>query len=172
MKNKLTVNTITKIAILAALAVIFRRYFTVTIPVNKKIGIGYMPIMLAGILYGPLMGGLTGGLADVVGMLLNPDGVFHPGFTLSSILIGLGSGFISHYVFKKQIRKNITWISIISSLFTFMVVRLLVDSIWLSQLYSNPYVFYVAGNVIKNLIETAINAAILMVLVPRIEKYT
>lgn len=171
MKNKLTVNTITKIAILAALSVVFRRYFTVTIPVNKKIGIGYIPIMIAGILYGPTLGGLTGGLADVVGMLLNPDGVFHPGFTLSAILIGVGAGIISHMVFKENYKNKITWISILSSAFTFMVVRLLIDSIWLTHLYSNPYIFYVVGNIPKNIVETILNAIILIILVPRIEKY-
>lgn len=171
MKNKLTVNTITKIAILAALAVVFRRYFTITIPVNKKIGIGYLPIMIAGILYGPMLGALTGGLSDVVGMLLNPDGVFHPGFTLSAMLIGIGSGLISHVIFKKDIRNKINWISILSSAFTFMIVRLLMDSIWLTQLFSNPYIFYVVGNIPKNIVETILNAVILIILVPRIEKY-
>ena len=171
MKNKLTVNTITKIAILAALAVVFRRYFTITIPVNKKIGIGYMPIMIAGILYGPMLGALTGGLSDVVGMLLNPDGVFHPGFTLSAMLIGIGAGLISHMVFKKDLKNKISWISILSSAFTFMVVRLLIDSIWLTQLFNNPYIFYVVGNIPKNIVETILNAVILIILVPRIEKY-
>ena len=102
MNKKFTINKLTKIAILAALSIVLRRFFTITIPVNKKIGIGYMPIILSGIFYGPWFGGLTGALADVVGMLINPDGIFHPGFTLSAFLMGFGPGLISFYFFNDK----------------------------------------------------------------------
>ncbi len=173
MNKKLTVDNLTKIAILAALSVVLRRFFTITIPVNQKIGIGYMPIILSGILYGPWFGGLTGALADVVGMLLNPDGVFHPGFTLSAFLIGFGPGLISFCLFKanREIDYKINIKIILSCIFTFLIVRLLIDSIWLQQFSRNPYWIYVLRRVPKQVIETILNAIILRIIVPRVEKY-
>jgi len=112
MKNKLTVNMITKMAIFAALTVIFRRFLTITIFASTKIGLGYLPTIMAGILYGPLAGGITGGVADVVGMLIKPDGVFHPGFTLSSILIGAIPGFISYNIFKRNFKINYGYLKV------------------------------------------------------------
>ena len=171
MNKKLSVNNLTKIAILAALSVVLRRYFTVTIPVNQKIGIGYMPIILSGMLYGPWLGGLTGALADVVGMLINPDGVFHPGFTLSAFLIGFGPGLISFYLFRSNKKDKINLRIILSCIFTFMIVRLLVDSIWLQQYSKNPYWIYVLRRIPKQAIETVINAIILRIILPRVKKY-
>ncbi|WP_297281186.1 folate family ECF transporter S component [uncultured Anaerococcus sp.] len=171
MNKKLTVNNLTKIAILAALSVVLRRFFTVTIPVNQKIGVGYMPIILSGMLYGPWFGGLTGALADVVGMLINPDGVFHPGFTLSAFLMGFGPGLISFYLIKGDIDYKINIKIILSCLFTFMIVRLLIDSIWLQQYSKNPYWIYVLRRIPKQAIETILNSVILRIIAPRIGKY-
>ena len=170
-KNKLTVDMVTKIAILAALSVVLRRFFTITIPVNQKIGLGYMPIMLSGILFGPLVGGLTGAMADVVGMLLNPDGMFHPGFTLSAFIMGFSSGLISFNIFKRNFNKHLIIISILSCLVTFMVCRLLLESVFLQQFSKNPYWVYVARRIPKQLIETVLNTVLLIVLVPRLDKY-
>lgn len=171
MNKKLTINTLTKIAILAALSVVLRRYFTITIPVNKKLGIGYIPIIMSGILYGPSLGGITGASADVVGMLLNPDGIFHPGFTFSAFLIGFLPGIVSFKIFHKDFDEKLNWIIIISSILVFMLVRLLVDSIWLVQYSKNPYWIYVLGRVPKQAIETVLNIFVLKILLPRIKKY-
>lgn len=171
MNKKLTVNNLTKIAILAALSVVLRRFFTITIPVNKKIGVGYMPIILSGIMYGPISGGLTGALADVVGMLLNPDGVFHPGFTLSAFLMGFGPGIISHYLIKGDGKKKLNIRIILSCIFAFLIVRLLIESIWLMQYTKNPYWIYVLRRVPKQIFETILNILIITIIIPRIEKY-
>ena len=171
MKNKLTVNMITKMAIFAALTVVFRRFLTITIFAGTKIGLGYLPTIMAGILYGPLAGGITGGVADVVGMLIKPDGVFHPGFTLSSILIGAIPGFISYNIFKRNFKNKLDWICVTSTIVVFMGIRLLLDSLWLTHLYSNPYLFYVIRNVLKDAVEAGINAIILIILIPKVEKY-
>ena len=171
MNKKFTVNKLTKIAILAALSIVLRRFFTITIPVNKKIGIGYMPIILSGILYGPWFGGLTGALSDVVGMLINPDGIFHPGFTLSAFLMGFGPGLISFYFFNDKIEEKLNLKIILSCIFGFMIIRLLLDSIWLQQYSRNPYRIYVLRRVPKQLIETVLNTIILKIIVPRVQKY-
>ena len=171
MNKKLTVNFLTKIAILAALSVVLRRYFTITIPVNKKIGIGDVPVMMAGILYGPALGGLTGGLADIVGMLLNPDGIFHPGFTFTAFLTGFLPGIISYNIFKKDFIKKLPWITILSALVVFLGVKLFIDSIWLQQYSKNPYWIYVLRRVPKQIIDTIVNVLVMGILVPRIKKY-
>ncbi|WP_394023192.1 folate family ECF transporter S component [Anaerococcus martiniensis] len=171
MNKKLTVNMITKMSIFAALTVIFRRFLTITIFSSTKIGLGYLPTIMAGILYGPLAGGITGGVADVVGMLMKPDGVFHPGFTLSNILIGAIPGFISYNIFKRDFKNKLEWICLTSCIFVFMGVRLLLDSLWLTHLYSNPYIFYIIRNFLKDAVEAGLNALVLIMLFPKITKY-
>ncbi|WP_073997685.1 folate family ECF transporter S component [Anaerococcus urinomassiliensis] len=171
MNKKLTVNMLTKIAILAALAVVLRRYFTITIPVNKKIGIGDAPIMISGIIYGPILGGITGALADIVGMLLSPDGVFHPGFTFTAFLTGFLPGVISYYVFRRDYDKKLIWIIVISAIVVFLGVKLFLDSVWLQQYSKNPYWIYVLRRIPKQIIDTIINVLVLSILIPRIKNY-
>lgn len=171
MENKLTVNTLTKMAIFASLTVIFRRFLTITIFSSTKIGFGYLPTIMAGILYGPLAGAITGGVADIVGMLMKPDGIFHPGFTLSSILIGAIPGIVSYNIFKRDFNNKLDWICICSTICVFMGIRLFIDSYWLTHLYSNPYLFYIIRNFLKYAVEAGINAIVLIMIIPKITKY-
>lgn len=54
-----------------------------------KIGLGGLPIILAGILLGPLAGGVVGIVSDLVGFLLVPMGPYMPHFTLTAALTGI-----------------------------------------------------------------------------------
>lgn len=44
---------------------------------------------MPGILFGPLVGGITGGLADIIGFLIKPQGAYIPWLTLTAILGGV-----------------------------------------------------------------------------------
>jgi ECF transporter S component (folate family) len=53
-----------------------------------RIGFGWLPILLAGLLYGPGWGFIVGAIADFIGANLFPFGPYFPGFTLSAGLSG------------------------------------------------------------------------------------
>ena len=53
-----------------------------------KVGLGFVPVVIAAILYGPATSALVYGLADFIAANLFPKGAYFPGFTLSAILMG------------------------------------------------------------------------------------
>ena len=61
-----------------------------------------LPILLSGVLFGPIIGGLVGGASDLVSYLLSPQ-MYPPNLvvTAGAILVGVISGLMSHYVLRK-----------------------------------------------------------------------
>lgn len=90
-----SLKTLVMLALLVALAVIFKRF----LGYNDKVlslSFGFVPIAMAGMLFGPMGGLIAGALADVVGALLFPFGAFNPLFTLVQASTGLIYGFFLH----------------------------------------------------------------------------
>lgn len=74
-------------ALLVALSIVASRLLSINTPIIR-IGFGWLPILLAGLLYGPGWGFIVGAIADFIGANLFPFGPYFPGFTLSAGLSG------------------------------------------------------------------------------------
>ncbi|MCL5037075.1 MAG: folate family ECF transporter S component [Chloroflexi bacterium] len=72
---------------------VFLRLISIHIPAVGvellRIGIAGIPIVLAGLMFGPVAGGIVGVLADVLGFWISPTGPFLPQFTIVSALNGI-----------------------------------------------------------------------------------
>ncbi|MDO4798996.1 MAG: folate family ECF transporter S component [Bacillota bacterium] len=97
MKIKV-VSTLVKAALLMALSVIFARFLSVMIPIAGfpalRLGFTNIPLILSGVFFGPFVGFLTGVLADLIGVVIWPQGPYHPGLTLTSGLEGFWAGML------------------------------------------------------------------------------
>ena len=62
-----------------------------------------LPIILTGILFGPVAGGIVGCATDLISYLLSPQ-IYPPNLTvtLGAISIGVVSGIVSRYIIKQQ----------------------------------------------------------------------
>lgn len=103
----MTTSVLVKAGLLAGLSIVFTRVFSFMIPLAGlpalRIGFGSLPITLAGILFGPLVGGAVGTVADLIGFLINPmGGAYFPGFTLSSALNGIIPGLVFAWMRKRK----------------------------------------------------------------------
>jgi len=90
---KISSRKITTIGLLMALAIILTRIASLRIAIGGvegiRIGLGRLPIILGGIIFGPLAGGLIGAFSDLLGYFINPIGAYMPHFTLTSALTGI-----------------------------------------------------------------------------------
>ncbi|MBQ7112665.1 MAG: folate family ECF transporter S component [Clostridia bacterium] len=59
---------------------------------SLNIGFGSLPIILSGVLFGPVYGAIVAMLTDLLQVLLFPKGAFMPWFTLSAMFFGLIPG--------------------------------------------------------------------------------
>ena len=90
---KISSHKITTMGFLIALSIILTRIASLRIAIGGvegiRIGLGKLPIILGGIIFGPLAGGLIGAFSDLLGYFINPIGVYMPHFTLTSALTGI-----------------------------------------------------------------------------------
>lgn len=93
------------LAFLTALTIILTRILSIRIPIagveGVRIGFGALPIIFAGIAFGPVAGGIVGALGDLLGYFINPLGAYMPHFTFTSFLTGFIPGFMVFYVLKR-----------------------------------------------------------------------
>lgn len=91
-----------------------------------------LPILAAGLMFGPVIGGLAGAATDIISYFLSPQAYpINLVVTLGATMIGVISGLFSHYVFK---RRGITRI-IVSCLPAHAVGSMIIKSIGLFQFY-------------------------------------
>ena len=90
---KISSHKITTMGFLIALSIILTRVASLRLAIGGvegiRIGLGRLPIILGGIIFGPLAGGLIGAFSDLLGYFINPIGAYMPHFTLTSALTGI-----------------------------------------------------------------------------------
>lgn len=91
-----------------------------------------LPIILAGILFGPVVGGLVGGTTDFISYLMAAQ-KYPLNFVVmgGAIAVGAVSGIVSHYLIKKRSNKQI-WAS---GLAAHVIGSMIIKPIGLYQFY-------------------------------------
>lgn len=99
--RSMSTQTLTYCALLAALSVVLARLMGLMPSESARFSIEAVPIILAGLLFGPLPGALVGFAADFVGCLFSAYG-YNPLFCLPPILYGLSAGLFRYRVAGKN----------------------------------------------------------------------
>ena len=150
-------KTIAFVGLLVSIEIIFTRFLSFQTPIIR-IGFGFIPIAFSAIMFGPLVGGLTGALADVLGMIIFPKSAYFPGFTLSAFLTGAIYGVFLY-------RKRITIANVSKSV---ILITLLVDlglnTLWLSMITGNAALVLLVPRIYKSLIMLPIQVVTINVL--------
>ena len=138
------VIVLTYMGLLVALQVVLSRFFSIN-AWNFKIGFSFLPIAIAGMFFGPVGGAVVATVADLVGAILFPSGQFFIGFTVTALLGGLVWGAFLH---KKQTNGRILCAVLIEQL----ILSLLMNTLWISILYSSPFVPLMTSRVVQCLV--------------------
>lgn len=134
-KTKKIVISSLLIAISIVLTRVFSTYLMIAGVPGARLAIGYVPIILAGIILGPYYGAMVGAIADVLGFFLAPVGVYFPLITLTSALVG-----ILPYVIYTLTKKLKQWIRILLSVgITQIICSMFLQTLWLSMLLGKAY---------------------------------
>ena len=90
--QKASVRFITRVGVMVALGVVMKMFFSPMIGTGIRLNTYGAPIAVVGILFGPVAGGLTGYLVDLLYSLYYGWGVVPNFFTVSSIMWGVIPG--------------------------------------------------------------------------------
>ena len=131
MKKHFNVHTLVVSAVLIALNIVITRLLSIDIGA-VRIGLGFIPIALGGMLYGAVPGAVIAALADLLGALLQGKG-YWPGFGLSAILMGVTYGL---FLYKKEkTYKNISICVILQAVF----IDALLGALWYRIFAGTPF---------------------------------
>lgn len=128
-KRKSTLKALVYSAMLAAVSVIMARLLCFATPNGVRWSLDKFPLFLAGMFFGPVMGALTGFVADFIGSIMQFG--FNPLLCLPAILYGLFGGLLRGFIQKKT---NLVRL-VLSYLLPIVVGSILYQSSMLAFLY-------------------------------------
>lgn len=167
--NRLSTKSLVLAAIFVAMNIILSRLGAIMLfNGSVRFSFGNIPLILSGLVLGPGAGAMTGGIADLLGFFINSHGgAFHPGFTLSSILTGTIPGIV---MFLSPTKKSSLLNVVVSNISILIIVSLLLNTYWLSQLQGNAYLVLLPARAATSIIITVLNILITYPLIKSLEK--
>jgi len=167
MKSKSLVEA----ALLIALAVVFTRFFSIKLTIagveGVRVGIGVLPIVLAGLRGGVWQGARVGILADVIGYILSPGGPYMPHFTLTTALNGVLPPLIVGNKKKLDAKKIMFSVTL-----TLLVTGLLIVPYFLNILFGIPYAVIFWPRLISFILNSLIMNFVLLALHKRLDIFS
>lgn len=168
--KKFTTKNILLLALFAAISIILTRFLSFYLPIvavnTVRISLGNIPIVLAGLLLGPVAGAATGIVADVVGTTMFSAFGYFPGFTLSAALVGFLPGVLKLYFKNTDKYSHILAIVFITELITSMGL----NTLWVSMLSHVNYFVMLVPRVGITLIMMLLYSWIIYILLKRLSK--
>jgi len=102
-KNKLfSTKTLVTLGLLTAISIVLTRLLIIYITPSVRISFGNIPIILAGVLFGPIAGALTGFVADFIGAVALSGFGWYPPLALTSVLMGIIPAILRKIFLKKM----------------------------------------------------------------------
>ncbi len=149
--------------VLTALNIILN-FFTVSVSNLLQFSFSFLAIAAAGMLYGPVVGGLVGVLGDILGNILFPTGPFFVGFTFNAFLTGFVYGL---FLYKKPVT---LWRVLVANGILVLLINFLLNPLWLSIMYGRAFVVVLSTRLISTLFLFPIHVAMLYFILKFIQK--
>lgn len=162
-KELKSVKNLVLVSLLLSMKLILNM-FTVQFTQYLHLSFNFLVDGVIGVFFGPAIGGLCGGMSDIINYVTNPTGPFFPGFTLSAVITGIiyGIGFY---------KKDVTMLRcFLVELSVCIIINLLLTTLWLSMLYGNSFFALLPVRVFKNILTLPINTMLLYVVLTSVKR--
>lgn len=120
-------------AFLAALSIICGKYLALSLGNVLRFSFENLPILLAGMMFGPITGMVVGTVADVVGCVMVAYPI-NPLVTLGAACVGLLGGLL----FRLTRKLPLLWQTFVTVIATHFVASVIVKTIGLAAYYDMP----------------------------------
>lgn len=140
------------LALLISLSIVLTRIASITIPfegvVTLRLGFGPLPVIIAGLLFGPYYGAIVGILGDIIGFNLNPMGPYLPQFTVIAGLHGLLPPLVM-----RLLGSTFTYPSLLSAVaLTQIITALILTPYTLKTALGIPWIITMPGRLVSQVI--------------------
>ncbi|MCG0274623.1 MAG: folate family ECF transporter S component [Thermosediminibacteraceae bacterium] len=139
---KFNARKITYIAMFIVLNIVLTRIGSIRINIGgvefSRIGFGGFPTIFAGIVMGPVAGGIVGAVGDLIGYWINPMGAYMPHFTLTAALDGIIPALVIR-IFKSE--QPALWQLFLAIATTQIITSIILVPYFLYTLFGLPLVY-------------------------------
>ena len=157
------VRTITLCAMFGALSIVLG-YFTIRVGDYFNLGFAGLANELVHFIFGPVVGGVFGGVMDILKYIINPSGAFFFGFTFNAILAGVIYGAFWY-------KRPLSFARVMAArLVVIVVCNLLLNTLWLSMLSGKGFLVLLGPRVLKNLIMWPVDSLVLVMVAGALER--
>ncbi len=161
---KIKLRVLIQVALLIALEIVLSRFLSIATPI-MKIGFGFVPIAICGMMFGPVWAGVAGAAADIIGATLFPIGAFFPGFTLSAALTGIVFGLFLY-------KKKGGWPQLVAAVaINCLGISLLLNTFWLTILVGKGFMALLPTRILQNMIMIPVQFMVLRLLQKPVELF-
>ncbi|OWZ83038.1 folate family ECF transporter S component [Natranaerobius trueperi] len=142
--------------LLVAMEIIFTRFFSVMIPIGGiggiRLGLGPVPIIISGLLFGPVLGGFVGGGANILGFWMNTYGVAFPNplIFLATVMYGVLPPLILKFLKSSQPPSRVHMC--IAILITQLVSSIFLTTYGLQFIYGVPFISILPPRILSNFV--------------------
>ena len=157
-------KTIVVVAMFIAIGVVLGFMFTIQVTDFLKLGFSFIANEMTALLFGPVVGGIMGGITDILKFIVKPTGANFFGFTLNAILGGAIYGAIlyHHPISLKRI--------FISKVIVAVFVNLILGTYWLTVMYGQGFLALLPVRALKQLASVPIESIIFFVFAEALSK--
>lgn len=141
----MSIRSLCGMALCLSLGVVLDLFVSIYVTQELALTLTFIPLALAGMLYGPLPAFIIGMLTDLLSFFIKPTGPYFPGFTLTMALTGLVFGLFL-YRFKTAL-----WRVALAKTIVSIFLNLALNTLWIAILYSTGFWVLLPRRILKNL---------------------
>ncbi|MBE6532909.1 MAG: folate family ECF transporter S component [Ruminococcaceae bacterium] len=164
-KQNISPKMTAALAMLVAISIILGKYLAFSVGDVLRFSLENLPIIFAGLAFGPLQALLVAVTADLIGCLL-VGFVVNPLVTLGAAAIGLVSGFVP-ILLKKYTKISDVALIIITVVLSHFCGSVLIKTFGLAVFYDMPIFILMLWRLLNYVIVSALEALLLCILLKR-----
>lgn len=140
------IRMVTVAALLIALRIVLKN-FHIPIAQGMDIYFGFFLNAMGAMIYGPVMGILTGFVVDILGFILSPSPYgFFFGYTITAM-----AGSFIYALFLYRTRLSILKIAL-AKISVNVLVNVGLGALWSSMMFNKGYLYYLGRSIVKNVV--------------------
>lgn len=148
-------RTLTTTGIFLAIQVVLGSFGTIEVTDSLKISLSHLALAPTAIFFGPVVAAMQGALSDILGFLIKPTGPYFPGFTISTLLLGLIYG-VSLYRTQHTLPRII-----VTRVAVMVIINLFLNTLFLTMLYGPSRLATLPIRAFKNLVQLPVDCLLL-----------
>ena len=160
MKTKNHLRQLAAAAFLVALSIVCGKYLAVPVGTVMRFSFENLPLILAGMLFGPAIGALTAVAADLLGCLFRGYAI-NPFITVASMSVGLVSGMVA-WIFGNQ--KKWYFKVIFSVFLAHTVGNVIIKTFALHSMMGTPLSVLFAERIVTYIMTASVECVIIILL--------